>query len=151
MKGNTPNLIKKMIDDVEAAQADVRSGKPELMLHGFAALIAITSEQAAMLTENYPEDRRMREFLNGQIAEMKKSHGLVAERLERDQEAEKRRALWREEAAKREAERKQREKERRALEHREAKFLSAIADEERLREEAARADAEARQGKLFDL
>ena len=150
MKGNTPKLIKKMIDDVEAAQADMKSGDPELMLHGFSAMISILSDQAAMLTENYPEDRRMREFLDKQIADMKVQHGIVAERLDLKREADARREEWRKEAAARETERKARQKAERAAERERAKKRALLRAEEKRIQDAKDAEEDARQGR-FDL
>jgi len=149
MKGNTPKLIKKIIDDVEAAQADVRSGDPELMLHGFAALIAIVSDQKAMLTENYPEDRRMREFLDNQVLEMKKQHDAVAALVEKKRETDERHRRWRHEAGIREEDRKEREKLARDEQRRIRKMLAEIAAEERRVRLEKWAAEDARQPSLF--
>lgn len=146
---NTPKLIMRMIDAVEAAQADIRSGKLELMAHGFASMIAIISEQIDAAHENYPEDRRIREFLAGQIRELKECHAKVAERLDKDKEFELRRAQWREHYAAAEAERKAQEKAQRAVERQMRKQRLEREAEIRRAQQEQDAREQARQGKLF--
>lgn len=146
---DTPKHIMRTIDAVEAAQADIRSGKPELMLHGFSMMIAIVSEQSAMLSENYPEDRRMREFLTKQIADMKEHHALLADRLDKDRELEARRVAWRAEQAILDAERKARAKAERAREREQNKRRALEKAEQRRIDDATRAAEESRQGRLF--
>ncbi len=152
MKGNTPKLIQKMCDDIEAAEADVRSGDPELQLHGFTALIAIMTDQAALISGeigDHPEGRRMAAFVQKRMDDLEAARTAVERVVEQKREAEKRREEWRKEHAEREAKRKATEKERRAAEKRDAGFLEAVRKEEREREQAIRAAEDARQGKLF--
>jgi hypothetical protein len=152
MKGNTPKLIQKMCDDIEAAEADVRSGDPDLQLHGFTALIAIMSEQAALVNGemgDYPEGRRMAAFVQKRMDDLNAAKAAVERVLEQKKEAEKQREEWRKEVAEREAKRKAAEKERRAAEKRDASFLEAVRREEREREQKRRAEEDAKQGKLF--
>ena len=152
MKGNTPKLIQKMCDDIEAAEADVRSGDPELQLHGFTALIAIMSDQATLISGemgDYPEGKRMAAFVQKRMDDLNAAKIAVERLVEQKKEADKRREQWRKEAAEHHARRDAAEKERRALEKRDAQFLSAVRAEERAREQALLDAERARQGSLF--
>lgn len=152
MKGNTPKLIQTMCDDIEAAEADVRSGDPELALHGFTALIAIMRDQAALIGDemgNHPEGRRMAAFVQKRMDDLEAARAAVAHVVEQKREADKRREEWRKEAAEREAQRKAADKVRREAEKRDGAFLEAVRKEEREREQAIRAAEDARQGQLF--
>jgi len=150
MNGNTPKLIKKMIDDVEAAQADIKSGDPTLMLHGFTALVSIMTEQMQMLEVDYPEQRRMREFAENQIRDLEKSRDMLADHLERDKQAQERRDRWRVQHALDEAERLLREKERKAEDRRIRKLIAEENAKERAIRQAKDAEEAARQHNLFE-